>query len=84
MLGTAQLAKFDNSPSGDAADAVLKDAESSFLCAISLEGKQASGEAPDQLKGQELFGGRRVKCLLHQGDLVQSVLWESIGHLGSL
>ncbi|XP_048244538.1 uncharacterized protein LOC124123872 isoform X1 [Haliotis rufescens] len=53
ILGAAQLAKFENSPPGEAANKLLEDAKASFKSCMELEGKPASGEPGEMLTGQQ-------------------------------
>ncbi|KAK6180982.1 hypothetical protein SNE40_008936 [Patella caerulea] len=53
LLGTAQMARYENSSTGQASEQLLTDAKSSFEASIMLEGQPVSGVVPDLLKKQE-------------------------------
>ncbi|ESO87738.1 hypothetical protein LOTGIDRAFT_234972 [Lottia gigantea] len=52
LLGTAQMARYENSSAGEAADRLLANAKSSFKASIALEGQPKSGDVPELVKEQ--------------------------------
>ncbi|XP_052768743.1 uncharacterized protein LOC128208997 [Mya arenaria] len=53
LLGTSQFSRFENTPPGEEANKLLGDVKSSFQASIDLEGKPASGDIPESVKGQQ-------------------------------
>ncbi|KAH3850613.1 hypothetical protein DPMN_093037 [Dreissena polymorpha] len=53
LLGSSQFARFENTPPGEEGDKLLGDVKSSFQASIDLEGKPASGNVPESIKGQQ-------------------------------
>ncbi|XP_033734842.1 uncharacterized protein LOC117323628 [Pecten maximus] len=53
LLGAAQFAEYENTPSGDKANSLLQHSISSYEVSIDLEGKPMAGNPSDKLIGQE-------------------------------
>ncbi|XP_039248951.2 uncharacterized protein LOC120326691 [Styela clava] len=58
LLGVSQLARYDNDPKSEFGERSLKDCRLSFHSSISLEGKPASGNAPDEISNQKWWQDR--------------------------